>query len=66
MMRKFVHFQLKKWRERVKDQIPEKKKSNPKKKRTKKEPGKGQWCKFFRIVSRPNVFIPIILHLSFL
>ncbi|NXD70509.1 TR1L1 protein, partial [Eolophus roseicapillus] len=26
MMRKFVRFQLKKWRERVKDQIPEKKK----------------------------------------
>ncbi|XP_061231631.1 translocating chain-associated membrane protein 1-like 1 isoform X2 [Neopsephotus bourkii] len=44
MMRKFVHFQLKKWRERVKDQIPEKKTTNPKKKRTKKEPGKANFA----------------------
>ncbi|XP_065547480.1 translocating chain-associated membrane protein 1-like 1 isoform X1 [Lathamus discolor] len=44
MMQKFVHSQLKKWRERVKDEIPEKKTTNPRKKRTKKEPGKANFA----------------------
>ncbi|XP_030359165.1 translocating chain-associated membrane protein 1-like isoform X1 [Strigops habroptila] len=41
MMRKFVHFQLKKWRECVEDQIPNKKPTITKNKRTKKEPEKA-------------------------
>ncbi|XP_010017190.1 PREDICTED: translocating chain-associated membrane protein 1-like 1 [Nestor notabilis] len=41
MMRKFVRFQLKRWRERVKDQISKKKTTNTKNKRTKKEPDKA-------------------------
>lgn len=67
MMRKFVHFQLKKWRERVKDQIPEKKSTNPKKKRTKKEPGKSQWCKFFKLLlGQMFLYQMYHLHLSIL
>ncbi|NXK07000.1 TR1L1 protein, partial [Herpetotheres cachinnans] len=41
MMWKFINFQLKKWREHVKNQIPKKKITNTKKKRTKKEPNRG-------------------------
>uniref|UniRef100_A0A8C8BAX3 TLC domain-containing protein n=1 Tax=Otus sunia TaxID=257818 RepID=A0A8C8BAX3_9STRI len=37
MMWKFINFQLKKWREHVKNQIPKKKITNTKNKRTKKE-----------------------------
>ncbi|NXC22360.1 TR1L1 protein, partial [Corythaeola cristata] len=43
MMWKFINFQLKKWREHVKNQIPKKKITNTKNKRTKKEPNRGQW-----------------------
>lgn len=47
MMWKFINFQLKKWREYVKSQIPKKKITNTKNKRTKKEPNRGQWCNIF-------------------
>uniref|UniRef100_A0A8C0B5D0 Translocating chain-associated membrane protein n=1 Tax=Buteo japonicus TaxID=224669 RepID=A0A8C0B5D0_9AVES len=45
MMWKFINFQLKKWREHVKNQIPKKKVTNTKNKRTKKEPNRGHWQK---------------------
>ncbi|XP_074874893.1 translocating chain-associated membrane protein 1-like 1 [Buteo buteo] len=41
MMWKFINFQLKKWREHVKNQIPKKKVTNTKNKRTKKEPNRA-------------------------
>ncbi|KFV58829.1 Translocating chain-associated membrane protein 1-like 1, partial [Gavia stellata] len=41
MMWKFINFQLKKWREHVKNQIPKKKITNTKNKRTKREPNRG-------------------------
>ncbi|KAM9647868.1 translocating chain-associated membrane protein 1-like 1 isoform 4-T4 [Morphnus guianensis] len=41
MMWKFINFQLKKWREHVKNQIPKKKITNTKNKRTKKEPNRA-------------------------
>ncbi|XP_050763141.1 translocating chain-associated membrane protein 1-like 1 isoform X1 [Gymnogyps californianus] len=43
MMWKFINFQLKKWREHVKNQIPKKKITNTKNKRTKKEPNRANF-----------------------
>ncbi|KAM6053108.1 translocating chain-associated membrane protein 1-like 1 isoform 1-T1 [Theristicus caerulescens] len=43
MMWKFINFQLKKWREHVKNQIPKKKVANTKNKRTKKEPNRANF-----------------------
>ncbi|KAM6378418.1 LOW QUALITY PROTEIN: translocating chain-associated membrane protein 1-like [Pluvialis apricaria] len=43
MMWKFIHFQLKKWREHVKKEIPKKKITNTKNKRTKKEPNRANF-----------------------
>lgn len=43
MMWKFINFQLKKWREHVKNQIPKKKITNTKNKRTKKVPNRANF-----------------------
>ncbi|XP_042656774.1 translocating chain-associated membrane protein 1-like 1 isoform X2 [Tyto alba] len=43
MMWKFINFQLKKWREHVKNQVPKKKITNTKNKRTKKEPNRANF-----------------------
>lgn len=43
MMWKFITFQLKKWREHIKKQIPKKKVTNTKNKLTTKELNRGQW-----------------------